>query len=271
MHSVMGADKSLFLKTAVPEIFVIPGGSWESPSGTLGYFVSEEKEVRQVDTSHVSQSLASRIKGLDLDLRLPLGFLVNSEKVTLIDVPYYSDVLADRIRSLVSKELLIIFTHYDFLAVAEVGKWRSAFEDVRIVAHSADVKALEDLGGTVDVERLEGLGPWDTGDYKIFMAAGHTEGSLIVSSESLSTSFGGDSAGCWEGKITGFPHMARFSCLAQAESLRSFADNAPFYQHWFPGHGRPMHFEDLEDRSKKLHQVANELEEASESGEATAP
>ena len=247
------------------------GGSWESPSGTLGYFVSEEEEVRQVDTSHVSQSLASRIECLDLDLRLPLGYLVNSQQVTLIDVPCYSEPLAERIRSLVSKELLIIFTHYDFLAVAEPQKWRKAFEDVRIVAHSADVKALEDLGCAADVERLEGPGPWDIGDFKIYMAAGHTEGSLIVSSESLSTSFGGDTAGCWEGKITGFPSMARFSCMAQAESLRTFADQAPFYRHWLPGHGRPMQFEDLEDRSKKLQQIADELEEASKSGEVAAP
>ena len=122
--------------------------------------------------------------------------------MALIDVPYYSLDLAKRIKRVAQgKPLLIIFTHSDFLGVAEVDNWRNSFESVRIVAHDSDA-----MKG--DVERLVGNGPWQVGDFHIHAAPGHTEGSLIVSSRSRSTSFGGDSAGVWEGKLTGFPEMA---------------------------------------------------------------
>lgn len=66
--------------------------------------------------------------------------------------------------------------------------------------------------------------------------------------------------GFWEGRPTGYPKMARFSCRQQAKSLRVFADTAPFFEFWFPAHGLPLRFEDPEDRRRQLYKVAEELE-----------
>ena len=259
-----------FMKTAVPGIYAIPGGEWDAVGGSLGYYVPQGMGLpgrRQVDTSHVSQSLAHRIKCLDPDLRIPWGFLVDDENgVTLIDISYHSEDLVERIKKVApGKALRIIFTHSDFLGVAETDNWRKSFETVRILAHEADAM------GKGGIEKLGGHGPWNVGNFQIHAAPGHTEGSLIVSSNSRNTTFGGDSAGVWQGKFTGFPEMARFSCKAQSMSLRGFADHAPFYKYWFPGHGLPTQFKSPAERKKLLYQVADDLEQASQSGEVSAP
>jgi len=251
-----------FAKTAVPSIFGIPGGNWGSAPGSLegswGYYVPQGQGMRKVDTSHVSDDLASLIQCLKPELALPWGFLIQLGKAAaLVDVPYFSDDLVKKIEDVAPEGVShILFTHSDFIGMAEPDEWRKAFGSVTRVAHSADVSK-----GSFEV-LLEGTGPWHIGDFRIDAAPGHTQGSIIISSCSHSTSFGGDSMGFWEGVPTGYPKMARFSCKAQARSLRDFADTAPFFEFWFPGHGLPMRFANVQDRREQLRRAAAELERA---------
>mmetsp|Transcript_20607 Transcript_20607/g.56870 ORF Transcript_20607/g.56870 Transcript_20607/m.56870 type:complete len:286 (-) Transcript_20607:168-1025(-) len=251
-----------FARTAVPGILGIPGGSWgtapESSDGLWGYYVPQGQAMRKVDTSHVSESLASLIQCLKPELALPWGFLIQQgEAAALVDVPYFSEDLVEKIKEVAPEGVThIMFTHSDFIGMAEPDEWRKAFPAVTRVAHSADVSR-----GSFEV-LLEGAGPWDIGGFRIDAAPGHTQGSIIISSRAKSTSFGGDSMGFWEGAPTGYPKMARFSCREQAKSLREFADRAPFFEFWFPGHGLPMRFESPEDRREQLYSAAAELERA---------
>lgn len=249
-----------FMQTSVPGIFGIPGGNWGNASGSTdgsswGYYVPQGQAMRKVDTSHVSEDLASLIKCLTPELALPWGFFVQQgEAAALVDVPYFSDDLVEKIKQVAPNGIThILFTHNDFIGMAEPDKWRKAFTSVTRVAHSADVNHDMEIF-------LEGAGPWHIGDFRIDAVPGHTQGSIIISSQSLSTSFGGDSMGFWDGSPTGYPKMARFSCAEQARSLRKFADNAPFFEFWFPGHGLPMRFENLDDRREHLYKAAEELE-----------
>eukprot|EP00401_Gymnodinium_catenatum_P018247 CAMPEP_0117555728 /NCGR_PEP_ID=MMETSP0784-20121206/51426_1 /TAXON_ID=39447 /ORGANISM="" /LENGTH=283 /DNA_ID=CAMNT_0005352947 /DNA_START=48 /DNA_END=899 /DNA_ORIENTATION=+ len=249
-----------FVKTIVPGVLGIPGGRWASSPGSSdeswGYYVPQGVAMRRVDTSHVSDNLANLIKCLKPELALPWGFLLQQvEECVLVDVPYFSEELVEDVKNIAPGGIkYVMFTHSDFIGMAEPNEWRRAFPAVTRVAHSADAKS-----GSMEV-LLEGAGPWHIGDLRIDGAPGHTEGSVIISSPALSTSFGGDSMGFWEGKPTGFAGMARFSCRQQAKSLRGFADRAPFFEFWFPGHGLPVHFKSQEDRREQLYRVAEDLE-----------
>jgi len=258
-----------FAETAVPGVFGIPGGNWGTapgaPDSTWGYYVPQGQAMRRVDTSHVSDHLACLIQCLKPELALPWGFLVlQGSTAALVDVPYYSEELVEEIKGIAPGGVThILFSHSDFIGMAEPDEWRKAFATVTRVAHPADVNK-----GSFEI-LLEGPGPWHVGDFRIDATPGHTQGSVVISSQSSSTSFGGDSMGFWEGRATGYPRMARFSCKEQAKSLRDFADNVPFFEFWFPGHGLPIRFESLEDRREQLYSVADELERAAP--DVTAP
>ena len=268
----------IILPTSVEDIYGVPGGTWgtqASHGGAWGYFVpqgpSQGQGMRKVDTSHVSEKLAGFIQCLEAELALPWGFLIKESDgtVTLVDAPYFSEQLVGKIKELAPNGLKhIFFTHSDFIGMAEPMEWRKVFPSAKIVAHKEDVLG----GGAMESETLlEGLGPWHFGDYRIDAAPGHTKGSIIISSFPLSTSFGGDSMGFWEGAATGYPKMARYSCREQAKSLRSFSAAAPFFKFWFPGHGQPLVFADAAERHDHLIVAAEGLERAAVHDNVTAP
>lgn len=252
------------MKTGAPGVLGIPGGQWgpapDSSGRPWGYYVQDGEETRRVDTSYLSEDLACLIGDLKPELALPWGFLLQQgQSAVLVDPPHFSQELVEAVGA-VAPVTHILFTHVDFINMAEPEAWSKAIPGLVRVAHAADA-------GDRDFEvLLQGTGPWSVAGLRVDAAPGHTAGSVIVSSPTSGVSFGGDSMGFWEGRPTGFPKTARFSCAQQAASLRSFADEAPFCELWLPGHGLPVRFSSPEDRREQLYRVAEELEAAPEVG-----
>ena len=45
-----------FMKTSVPRVYAIPGGTWDTASGSLGYYVPQGTGMRQVEALRTESS-----------------------------------------------------------------------------------------------------------------------------------------------------------------------------------------------------------------------
>lgn len=169
----------------------------------------------------------------------PWGYLVTQgTSAVLVDVPYYSEDLADKVRELAPGGVThLLLTHDDFVQLSDHASWKLAFPDAVRVAHCTDC-ARDNL----EME-LSGSGPWDVAGFRVDRVPGHSEGSVFYASPELSAVFTGDSIGLWRNEPTGFGFRCRFGLEDQAKSLRGYARAAPFFRALLPSHGSPKHFE----------------------------
>lgn len=160
----------------------------------------------------------------------------------LVDVPYFSDDLANEVRKLAPGGVThVLLTHDDFVHLSNHASWKAAFPDAIRVAHCKDCES-----GSVEVE-LSGRGPWDVAGFRVQHVPGHSAGSVLYASPEDSAVFAGDSIGFWGNEATGFPFRCRFGLAAQAKSLRDYARTAPFFKALLPSHGLPRYFEDKQE------------------------
>lgn len=186
----------------------------------------------------------------------PWGYMVvKGPSAILVDVPYYSDDLADEVRKLAPRGVShLLLTHDDFVQMSSHASWKRAFPDAVRVAHHADCAR-----GSVEME-LCGRGPWDVAGFRIDHVPGHSEGSVFYTSPELSAVFTGDSIGLWQSQPTGFASHCRFGHAPQAESLRGYVRAAPFCKALLPGHGLPAYFEDEQERVSFFEAAAGGLD-----------
>jgi len=209
---------TLLMNTQVPGVFRIPGrGVFGNGIGPWGHVVIEE------------------------------------DSAVLVDVPYYSEELAQEIQKHAPKGLkYILLTHDDFVGMSHYAEWKKAFGGQPLcVAHLADARGM-------DIE-LGGPGPWEVGNFEVYHVPGHSAGSVFFMHRDLSAVFTGDSFGDFYGP-TGFPSHCRFGRDRQAANLRSFAKKVDFARHILPSHGQPMFFKDQQERLQSFEQAASGLE-----------
>mmetsp|Transcript_115665 Transcript_115665/g.322229 ORF Transcript_115665/g.322229 Transcript_115665/m.322229 type:complete len:226 (+) Transcript_115665:58-735(+) len=216
---------SLFVVAGIPGILRIPGRSWSG-------------------APMAPDSLG------------PWGYVVvQGSSAILVDVPYYSDDLADEVRRLAPDGVThLLLTHDDFVRMSSHALWKLAFSDLVRVAHGADCAR-----GSVEVE-LKGSGPWDVAGLRVDHVPGHSEGSVFYTSPDVSAVFTGDSIGLWGNQPTGFGAYCRFGRATQAKSLRGYARAAPFCKVLLPGHGLPAYFEDEQERVSFIDTAARGLD-----------
>ena len=184
----------------------------------------------------------------------PWGYVVIEEdSAVLVDVPYYSQELAQEIQKYAPKGLkYILLTHDDFVGMSSYVEWKKAFGGQPLcVAHHADARGMDIV--------LDGPGPWEVGNFEVHHVPGHSAGSVFYMHRDLSAVFTGDSFGDFYGP-TGFPSHCRFGRDRQAANLRSFAKKVDFARHILPSHGQPMFFKDQQERLQSFEQAASGLE-----------
>ena len=211
--ALMGS-KLLMMRTQVPGVFRIPGrGVFGNGIGPWGHVVIEK------------------------------------DSAVLVDVPYYSEELAQEIQKHAPKGLkYILLTHDDFVGMSRYAQWKRAFGGQPLcVAHKADARGM-------DIE-LGGPGPWEVGNFEVHHVPGHSAGSVFFMHHDLSAVFTGDSFGDFNGP-TGFPSFCRFGRDNQAAALRGFAKKADFAHHILPSHGQPMFFKDQQERLQAFERAA---------------
>jgi len=184
----------------------------------------------------------------------PWGHVVFEEdSAVLVDVPYFSEELAQEIRKRAPKGLkYILLTHDDFVRMSPYKEWKSAFAgQASSVAHHIDAQDMDIL--------LDGAGPWKVGNFEVHYTPGHSAGHVFYMHRGLSAVFTGDSFADFHGP-TGFPRFCHFALGSQAASLRGFAEHIDFVHHVLPSHGLPMSFEDQPERLKAFEEAAADLD-----------
>eukprot|EP00416_Gambierdiscus_australes_P035642 CAMPEP_0171100406 /NCGR_PEP_ID=MMETSP0766_2-20121228/52940_1 /TAXON_ID=439317 /ORGANISM="Gambierdiscus australes, Strain CAWD 149" /LENGTH=221 /DNA_ID=CAMNT_0011560229 /DNA_START=22 /DNA_END=687 /DNA_ORIENTATION=+ len=172
------------------------------------------------------------------------GYVVlQGPSATLIDVPHYSEMLAEEVRKLAPGGVgHILLTHDDWVQLGDHELWKRAFPGAVRVVHSTD-----STHGPLEVE-LSGSGPWDVAGFRVDLVPGHSKGSVFYSSSELSAVFTGDSIALWGDQPTGFGFRCHFNAAMQAESLRGYAQITPFCKALLPSHGLPKYFKDEQER-----------------------
>ena len=208
----------LLLPTSAPGVFRIPGhGVFGAGLGPFGHVVFEE------------------------------------DSAVLVDVPYFSEKLAQEIKKHARKGLThILLTHDDFVFMSRCDKWKMAFDgQPSCVAHHKDATGMDVV--------LDGPGPWKVGNFEVYHAPGHSAGSVFYMHRRLSVVFTGDSFADYGGP-TGFPDRCHFGLDSQAASLRGFAKSIDFAHHILPSHGQAMSFKDQSERLEAFERAAADLD-----------
>lgn len=173
----------------------------------------------------------------------------------MVDSPRFSEPLARQIEAL-GGIAYIFLTHKD--DVADHSKWQKRFPEAKRIVHS-----LEAVSGNLQAceIQLQGEGPWDLEghtidssasdeeDIEIVFTPGHTNGHACLFHKPSSSLFSGDhlsqDANDPEHLMI-FHDFNWFSIDQQVQSVRKLRD-LPWI-HLFPGHGRQMHFKDLDHK-----------------------
>lgn len=184
------------------------------------------------------------------------SWLVTSPECNvMIDCPRFSPLLAARIQNVCNTATTdsisdgrtlnyLLLTHTD--DVYGHAQWQKHTKAVRII-HESECNSQQ---GTTECEiqlRDADLPYKLSATLTIVHVPGHTRGSLALLDSSSRSLFSGDHVwGSMDHVLTASPTYCSYSWPRQVDSIAKMAD-LPFLHLW-PGHGRPVHFEDAAHR-----------------------
>ena len=173
----------------------------------------------------------------------------------MFDCPRFFEPLASNIDAMGGIKYIVL-SHRDDVAGHE--RWAERFSAERVIhgkecsQHQGTDKCEIKLGNDAEgYQVVPGV--------RILLVPGHTEGSIAMLHEESKSLFTGDHLGYSEGVqgLSGFPRYCRFSWDVQLENIGRLKDVE--FLHGFPGHGRPFHFKDADERKEQLGKAVENL------------
>lgn len=187
-----------------------------------------------------------------------LSWLILDAPVNImVDCPRYSESLAKRILRMAQPDgvSFIMLTHRD--DVFDNHRWAKRLGARRIIhasecsvsQHTADCEVqLDDDNFPYQIDK----------SFRIVHVPGHTRGSIALLHMPSQSLFSGDHIfGSNNGILTASTRYCSYSWTTLCDSVEALKEH-PFIHLW-PGHGRPYHFEDGNDRETCLTETANRL------------
>lgn len=180
----------------------------------------------------------------------------------MVDVPRFSRPLLKSIEALaepVGGVKYIFLTHRDDVFNHE--RWAEALPGVKRIIHRGDVR-ISQRTDECEVQLADEQLPFSlTEGCEILHVPGHTEGSLALLHRPTESIFTGDHLSYYarQGVITADPSICKHSWDEQIASVERLAD-VPFL-HMYPGHGMHCHFDDAEDRMRKMRRATEFMRE----------
>jgi glyoxylase-like metal-dependent hydrolase (beta-lactamase superfamily II) len=171
----------------------------------------------------------------------------------MMDSPRYHPGLSKRLQAIGGVRYMVL-SHRD--DVCDHAKWAKALGCQRII-HKSEVNRRQ---GTDACEiQLEGSGPWklqDGGeDIDIMFTPGHTPGCISMLYKPSKALFTGDHL-MYSAQLGRLSIARRYnwdSVPRQLESVKALVEHD--FLHIFPGHGRQLHFDSLDDRTQHIHEL----------------